>query len=98
MQIAVVFFTVIVALVKLPSLPPQIPLFYSLSSGQSRVVDSYMMLVLPIIAILFLLFNKFVLAKLAEDNDLTKSILRFTNIGIVILLSLICVKILLLVT
>ncbi|OGK16493.1 hypothetical protein A2690_04045 [Candidatus Roizmanbacteria bacterium RIFCSPHIGHO2_01_FULL_39_12b] len=97
-QFILVIVTIIIALLKFPILPPQIPLFYSMSTGRERVVDSYMILIIPIVAIIFLFFNKFVLVRLCSDNELVLSMLRYINTAIVILTSLICLKILFLVT
>lgn len=97
-QIVFVLITVIVALFKLSSLPPQIPLFYSLSANGGRVVDSYMMLIIPLCLVVILLFNRFILMKVCRDNNLIISILGIVNSFSVILSALICIKILLLVT
>ena len=97
-QVGLVLITVIVAIFKLSSLPPQIPIFYSQPGNGGRVVDSYMLLIIPLCLVVILLFNKFVLMKLCRDNNLIISILGVVNSFSIILSALICIKILFLVT
>ncbi len=97
-QVVVVVSTVVVALFKLSNLPPQIPLFYSQTSASGRVVDSYMLLIVPLMCVFIILFNRFILMPLSATNHLVLTIISVVNGSVVILCALICMKILLLVT
>lgn len=97
-QFGIVVITILIALFKLPFIPPQIPLFYSLPAGAGRVVDSYMLLLIPFCVVVFLLFNRFVLGRLCADNEFVMTTLSIVNYASVLICALICIKILFLVT
>lgn len=98
LQVGIVITTMLVILFKIPSLPPQIPLFYSLSVNSGRVVDSYLLAVLPISIVVFLVFNLLVLKKVFKNDEFVANILYVVNNVLIVVCALICLKILLLVT
>lgn len=85
------FFLIIIVLTtifKWNKLPPQIPLFYSLPDGDEQVVDLFYIFVLPIIAFVILLFNRFISHKYFSTSPF---ILAVIKIGSTILISLLMI-------
>lgn len=84
--------------IKLQNLPPQLPLFYSQGDGEAQMADSYWIFLLPILSILLVIINTFIKNKFFKENLLVEKIIYYTNLGIIIFISLIFLKILLLIT
>ena len=66
-------------LVSLKTLPPQIPLFYSLPTPSSQVVSIYYLAILPGIALLCVFLNSFVLKRVFQDNVFGQHIIDNTK-------------------
>jgi len=83
-------------LIKMVSIPPQLPLFYSLPWGEDQLVDSWMILILPLLMDVFFFLNEFIKNKLFGENVFAKKIIDYFNIFLVISLAVIFLKIVLL--
>ena len=80
------------------SLPPQIPLFYSLPWGEDQLVDNWMILILPVTMNFLFFINYFFYSKYFQGNIFIKKIVDYLSLFTIISLSFIFIKIVLLVT
>ncbi len=87
-----------VFLLRMKTLPPQIPLFYSFPLSGERLADSWMIAFLPVLANLFFVVNVFLFKKFFNGNDFARKIIDFLNGFVVIAFALIFIRIILLVT
>jgi hypothetical protein len=95
--VAVIFIIMaIVFVVSLPTLPPQLPLFYS-KTGDDQMADSWWIFLLPVLAVLFISLNKMILVKSFKENILVEKIIYYTNLIIMVITGFMFVRILLLV-
>ncbi len=85
-------------IIKLNTLPPQIPLFYSLPWGESQLAETWMIFFIPLLMLLFIFLNNFIEKKLFFENDFIKKIFYYLNILIIISFTFIFLKIILLVS
>ncbi len=79
-------------------LPPQIPLFYSLQSGNEQVVDLPYIFVLPLALICTVAINSLISRTLLKNIEIITHITRMTNIFLSLICTYVFVKIILLVT
>ncbi len=79
------------------SLPPEVPLFYSLPLASSQVVDVWYLALLPIISLILILFNLLILKRFALNEPLGISILYVANMFIIVMTTYIFVRIIFLV-
>jgi hypothetical protein len=79
-------------------LPPQIPLFYSLSDGEDAVVDTIFIFVLPVLSILLVTANSILKKKYFKENALLDHIFYYCNLLIIVSTTIIFLRIILLVT
>jgi hypothetical protein len=95
--VAVVFIMMaIVFVISLPTLPPQLPLFYS-KIGDDQMVDSWWIFLLPVLAIIFITANKIILSKYFKENILMEKVIYYTNLAIIVIAGFMFIRILLLV-
>ncbi|PIV09433.1 hypothetical protein COS31_02345 [Candidatus Roizmanbacteria bacterium CG02_land_8_20_14_3_00_36_15] len=87
-----------VFLIRISSLPPQIPLFYSKSWGEDQLVDSWMIFILLIIMNGSIFVNKIVYQKYFGGNHFAKKIIDKLNLFLIISTTLIFLKIIFLVS
>lgn len=80
-----------------PSLPPEVPLFYSKPWGDNQLVPSYL-LGLPIILSALVLFANSAFAQAAENKPLIRKMLVASSTAICILATITVVRIIFLVT
>ena len=85
-------------LFKFNSLPPQIPFFYSKPSGDSQIVDWWLIFLIPIIMNVLYLLNNFIYKKFFLNNEFVYKIIHYFKIIIVVSFVLIYLKILFLIT
>ena len=88
----------LVFLLKLGSMPPQLPLFYSMVWGEEQLVDTWMILILPLLMNGLVFLNNFIVQRYFYDNDFIKQFTRYFNIFLIVCFSLIFVRIILLVS
>ncbi len=91
---------ILVFIFKFNRLPPQIPLFYSLPLGESQLVDTWLIFLLPIIMNIFYFINNYFYKKffLFSENNLYKNIFKITNYFLIIGFTLIFIKIIFLIS
>ncbi len=63
-----------------PSLPPQIPLFFSRPWGEDQLVLSWLILILPILMNIFYFVNLFVYRRFFFDNKFVEKVFYYLNI------------------
>lgn len=80
-------------LLKINSLPPQIPLFFSNPPGEAQLGDLWMIIFLPLIVDLFFYFNNYFSKKFFPDNKFVKTIVDYFNLFLIIGITLIFVRI-----
>lgn len=83
-------------LLKLNTLPPQIPLYYSLPNSDQQIVNVYYIFLLPLITLIFITINYFFGYRIIKD-DFARTVTYVQNISIIVLMFYIFVKILFLV-
>ena len=79
-----------------PSLPPEVPLFYSKPWGDGQLASSYL-LGLPIVLATIILFANSVFAQAIDDYPLIKRMLAFGSVTVCILTAITVLRIILLV-
>src|SRR5690349_874866 len=96
--VLVVFIVMGIAFIlAIPSLPPQLPLFYS-KVGDDQMADTWWIFLLPLLAIIFISLNKIILIRYFKENVLMEKIIYYTNLVIIVLAGFMFVRILLLIT
>lgn len=78
-------------------LPPQVPLLYSLPNGKEQIVDTWLLVIVPIISLLCIVSNRYIAARFIERSDFTDSLVQKSNIVVITVSTYIFVKIILLV-
>jgi len=78
---------------KINSLPPQIPLFYSKLIGESQLADLWMIIILPIILDLFFYLNNYIYTRFFSGNEFVKKVINYLNLFLIITITLIFVRI-----
>jgi len=89
---------ILIFIIRLPYLPPQIPLFYSKSWGEDQLVDSWMIFILPLLMNGLFFINQFFYKKFFLENNFVKKIIDYLNLFVIISITLIFLKIIFLVT
>jgi hypothetical protein len=80
------------------SLPPQIPLFYSLAWGEEQLADLGMIFLLPILMDSCLLINHYLGKKYFSSHPFVLKIFYYVNIFLVIVFTAIFLKIIFLIS
>lgn len=80
------------------TLPPQIPLFYSLPDSDSQIVDLWYIALLPVLCFMCIQVNNVVFNKLFRGDQFIKVCLYVINVILIFFFTYIFVKILLLVS
>lgn len=83
---------------RFPTLPPQIPLFYSKIVGEEQLGDTWMIFILLILANVFYFLNDYIVKRFFSQNEFVKTILKFVNIFVIVGFSLIFIKIIFLIS
>lgn len=84
---------IVVFILKFPSLPPQIPLFYSQPWGEDRVGELWMIVLLPFLLNVFFFMNQFFAKKFFPEDSFIKKMAEYFNLFLIITLTLIFIKI-----
>lgn len=90
----IVILFIIILLIKYPNLPPQVPLFYSLSRGNDQLANPIFLLILPLSSILIEMINGIISISLYEKDYLTARILMILSSFVSIILFITFIKIL----
>lgn len=85
-------------LLRLGSMPPQIPLFYTRPWGEDQIVDFWAIFLIPVLANAIFFVNDYFYKRFFLGNELVKKILDFANIFLTISFTLIFIKIIFLVS
>ena len=83
---------------RFPSMPSEIPLFYSRTWGEAQIVDYWYIFLLPVLMHIFYVLNLFISKKYFSQEELLQKLFNVVNIMNVLIFSAIFIKILLLVT
>ena len=83
---------------KYSTLPPQIPLFYSLPWGEDQLGELWMIICLPLLMNLSVLLNNFIIKKYFMEQPIIKKILEYLNIFLIIAFVAVFLKIIFLVS
>ena len=89
---------ILIFLLKLPTMPPQVPLFYSQLWGESQLVDSWMIFLLPIFMNILFFLNQNIFNKFYSENIFIKNIFYYLNLFLIICFTLIFIKIIFIVS
>lgn len=65
------------------TIPPQIPLLYSLPIGEDQLVEWWMIFIIPIIMNIFYILNSYVYNKFFFQEQFERVLLRYTNIVVI---------------
>ncbi len=85
-------------LLRMHTIPPQIPLLFSLPVGEDQLVEWWMIFVLPIIMNILVIFNTFIYNRFFFQQPFVRSLFRYTNIAIIGMCTYIFVRIIFLVS
>jgi len=89
---------VLAFLLKLKTLPPQIPLFFSRPWGEAQLVDSWMIFFLLFLLDIFYFSNNYFYKKFFFDNLLVKKIIEYLNLFLIVGFTYIYLRIIFLVS
>lgn len=92
------FIMIISLIFRFKTLPPQIPLLYSRPLGELQLVDTWMIILLPLLLNIIYILNNYLYSKFFSDNDLFKKIFSYLNIFLIIGFTLIFIKIVFLIS
>jgi len=81
-----------------PSLPPQLPLFYSRPVGEDQIVDFWLIFLLPFLMNIFFVINNYLSKRLFPNNDFITNLVKIINGLLILGFGLIFIKIILLVS
>lgn len=82
---------------KFNTLPPQIPLFYSLPLGEDQLGDTWIIIIVPLTMNIIFILNQFIVKRYFQDNDLIENLSYYLNLFILVSFTLIFIKIIFLV-
>lgn len=85
-------------LLKIHSLPPQIPLFYSRLEGDDQIADALMIFLLPALVTTMVVSNIFIITKYFAHNDFVRTVTYCVNLSLIAITTFIFVRIIFLVT
>lgn len=83
---------------KFRMLPPQIPLLYSQLWGENQLVDTWLIVIIPLCMHVFYVLNQLIYRRFFWQNHTIKHIVRVLNFTQIILFTAIFLRIIFLVT
>lgn len=89
---------VVTYLVKMRSIPPQIPLLYSLPIGEDQLVEWWMIFTIPFLVNALYIINTVVLNKFFPQEQFVRSLIKYANTTIIIIGTYIFLRVLFLVS
>lgn len=72
-----------VYVLKMHTIPPQIPLLYSLPIGEDQLVEWWMIFLIPLLMNVLYILNTFIYHSYFHQEDFERSLLRSMNITII---------------
>lgn len=85
-------------ILRLKTLPPQIPLLYSRPLGETQLVDTWMIFLIPFVLNILYTANNYLENRFFSSNDLVKKIFGYLNLFLIVVFTLIFVKIIFLIS
>lgn len=83
---------------KLGTMPPELPLFYSLIEGEDTITPSYYIFLLPIISLIIIVVNIFVYRRIFTHDLFVRKLLYYSSVGAIVISTFVFLKILFLVS
>lgn len=83
---------------KFQALPPQIPLFFSLPTGEDQLTEWWMIFLIPLLINALFFLNTSIQNTLFANNTFTRSFIRYLNGALIVVGSFLFIRIILLVT
>lgn len=80
------------------TMPPEVPLFYSLIEGEDTITPSYYLFLLPIISLVIILVNIFVYRRIFTHDLFVRKVLYYSSVGAIVISTFVFLKILFLVS
>lgn len=68
---------------RMQSIPPQIPLLYSLPVGEDQLVEWWMIFLIPLIMNCLYFLNVFIYNRFFQRDDFEKALLRYANMIVI---------------
>ncbi|MCX6732028.1 MAG: hypothetical protein NTV98_00635 [Candidatus Roizmanbacteria bacterium] len=88
----------VVYIVRMHTIPPQIPLFYSLPIGEDQLVEWWMIFIIPFLMNALYMLNRFIYHTYFHREDFEKSVLKYVNITVIVVCTYLFIRIILLVS
>lgn len=82
---------------KLPTMPPEIPLFYSLIEGENTIAPSYYIFILPLISLLIMVVNIIVYRRIFTHDLFVRKVLYYASVCAILISTSVFLKILFLI-
>lgn len=80
------------------TLPPQIPLFYSLAEGESTIVPTHYLALLPALSLIIVIINILLYHRLFAHDLFVRKLLYYASVAAIISTTAIFLKIIILVS
>lgn len=84
--------------VRMRSIPPQIPLFYSLPIGEDQLVEWWTIFLIPLLMNCLVIVNALLLRRFFSQDTFARSVIRHTNTVLMLISTYIFLRIVLLVS
>jgi len=85
-------------LLHMKTMPPQIPLLYSLPIGEDQLVEWWMIFIIPMIMNIFYILNSFIYNRFFFQEQFERVLLRYTNIAVIGICTYLFIRIIFLVS
>jgi len=79
-------------------IPPQLPLFYSLPTGEDQLVEWWMIFLLPLLMNGLVVLNLVIASRISIQNVFAQSLLRYANYAVMFLCTYVFLRIIFMVT
>ena len=89
---------VVVFAIKFNTLPPQLPLFFNRPSGESQLIDAWMIFLIPLIMNSLYTLNNYMEKRYFASDELLKVVFRYFNPFLIVTFTLIFIKLIFLVS
>ena len=83
---------------RMHTIPPQIPLFFSLPIGEDQLVEWWMIFLIPVLMNGLYAINSFIHTTYFHRDDFEKSLLKYVNITIIGISTYLFIRIIMLVS
>lgn len=90
-------FIIVLLILRYGALPPEIPLFYSMT-GESSIADLPFILILPLLSIILIVVNTLIVNKFFSGDIFLEKVIYYVNIVISLVLTFIFIRIIFLVS